>query len=151
MILKLFTDRAKEHMRNLVVRKLDISKAYDSIRWSSIEQTLICRGIPEWWIRAVTERVPFVVEVASIDLAVDPAMGLTKDEMVQDVERGSRHGFFHGGAQISLQGEKDLILLPTGRHPCESQPSDAQRNLAPFTGPCCGPRASTCARPSSTN
>ena len=56
------------------------------------------KGDLEWWIRVLAERSPFHVEVYSIDLAVDKAMDLTKDEVVGDFEAACREGFFHAAA-----------------------------------------------------
>ena len=53
------------------------------------------KGDLEWWIRLLAQSCDFVVEVYSIDLAVDPAMDLTKEEVVADLRAACSRGWFH--------------------------------------------------------
>ena len=53
------------------------------------------KGDLEWWIRLLAQSCDFIVEVYSIDLAVDPAMDLTKEEVVADLRAACSRGWFH--------------------------------------------------------
>ncbi|CAE8709859.1 unnamed protein product [Polarella glacialis] len=51
----------------------------------------------EWWLLSLGEKYGLIIEVWSVDVAIDPSMDLCQPEALNKLRGGCRDGYFHGG------------------------------------------------------